>query len=110
MDIIWKGALAWLGLILLALALWRAIRRGQVPDYLPHEAPAVVAPPTTPSGRPMNYCETCVRLVAVHKGDGLPYRSHRCRIAKREVWDINVHGRDLETADRLTEPGPEKAA
>jgi hypothetical protein len=45
------------------------------------DRPAPAPPMATAAGTPLNYCPKCGKLSAVHKGDGLPYRSHRCRIA-----------------------------
>jgi hypothetical protein len=48
----------------------------------PGDRPAPTPPMATAHGTPLAYCADCGRLVAVHKGDGLPYRNkHTCRIA-----------------------------
>jgi hypothetical protein len=49
------------------------------------DRPAPAHPMATAHGTPLAYCADCGRLCAVHKGDGLPYRSHRCRIAPAET-------------------------
>ena len=66
-------------LALLGLMGWSLLKAGAKPAPRP-------VPLATAKGRPMAYCADCGRLIAVRKGDGMPYAGrHACRIVRAVV-------------------------
>ena len=80
------------GLLMMALLIGAALLKAAAKPA-PAPSQPVTARPTTRTGRPMAYCEACGRVVAVRKGDGMPYAGrHACRKAPDTLTDAHAEG------------------